>query len=173
MGKHKIWFDKFKNLINKDNFYILMPTKSMSLNKKINTLTRFLIYFGILSFLLKGNYLYLYIPLGFISLTYFMHICSSKKDNFMIKKYKEEFNSDTETKTETKTETNAVNENKVSTPVETQNVVEEKPTHLDVSKLVEKDFSNRHIIPRQKFQDFGALAKYSSNGKILSRKLIY
>ena len=61
----------------------------MSLNKKINTLTRFLIYFGILSFLLKGNHLYLYIPLGFISLTYFTHIClHEKKDETFKEKQK-------------------------------------------------------------------------------------
>ena len=146
-----------------------MPTKSMSLNKKINTLTRFLIYFGILSFLLKGNYLYLYIPLGFISLTYFMHICSSNKN-------KENFNSNTETTTPANETTTPANENTTpanETTTDTQPTVQEKPTHLNVSKLVEKDFSNRHIIPKNKFQDFGALANYSSNGEILSRKLIY
>ena len=171
MGKHKIWFDDYKNLINEDNFFTIVPTKNMSLNKKINTLTRFLLYFGIISFLLKGNYLYLYIPFGFISLTYFMHICSNeKKENFKENNLNtEKFSENKKQEQNTKAETEDESESETETETTTQNNEKE---YLDVSNLIKQDFSNRHIVPRKKFQDFGSLAKFASGGKILSRKLI-
>ena len=71
---NNIWFSNINLLFNKDNLFNIIPSKSMSNGDKINSITRFSLYLSVLLYLACGNYLYFYIFLGTILITYLIYI---------------------------------------------------------------------------------------------------
>ena len=79
MDNNKIWFFDINLLFNKENLFNIVPTSDMSNGQKINSITRFSLYLSILLYLISGNYLYLYIFLGTIIITYLVYIFNEKE----------------------------------------------------------------------------------------------
>jgi len=71
---NNIWFIDLNNLFNKDNLLNIVPSSDMTHGEKINTITRFALYLSILLYLITGNYLYFYIFLITIVVTYLIYI---------------------------------------------------------------------------------------------------
>jgi hypothetical protein len=71
---NKIWFSNINILFEKDTLFNIIPTSIMSNGEKINSITRFSLYLSLLLYLATGNYLYLYIILGTIVITYLIYI---------------------------------------------------------------------------------------------------
>lgn len=59
----KFWLNDYSILYRGNKVTKFFPTDSMNLAEKLNSLVRLSIYLGIILFLIKNNYLYLYIPL--------------------------------------------------------------------------------------------------------------
>lgn len=69
------WFlDIANSLFNLDYALKIFPSKSMTYAEKINTIVRFSIYIGLILSLFYKNYLFLYIPIIFMVLTYILYI---------------------------------------------------------------------------------------------------
>lgn len=51
-----------------------VPTRAMSIVEKLNAVTRFSVYFGLLLSIITTDYLYLYIPLTVMGLTYVIYL---------------------------------------------------------------------------------------------------
>jgi hypothetical protein len=84
------WFQKIQLLldINKsDQFY---PKSGMTYARKVNALVRGSIYLGVILSLIKTNYLFLYIPVTVMILTYVNHLFRVKKLDHQIKKHGED-----------------------------------------------------------------------------------
>ena len=76
---NKIWFSNINLLFEKDTLFNIIPTSDMSNGEKVNSITRFSLYLSILLYLATGNYLYLYIILGTIIVTYLIYIFNEKE----------------------------------------------------------------------------------------------
>ena len=76
---NKIWFSNINLLFEKDTLFNIIPTSDMSNGEKVNSITRFSLYLSILLYLATGNYLYLYIILGTIVVTYLIYIFNEKE----------------------------------------------------------------------------------------------
>ena len=76
---NNIWFTDFNLLFNKDNLINIIPTKEMSSGEKINSITRFALYFSLLLYLCTGNYLYFYIIIVTLVVTYVIYIFNNKE----------------------------------------------------------------------------------------------
>jgi len=76
---NKIWFSNINLLFEKDNLFNIIPTSDMSNGEKVNSITRFSLYLSILLYLATGNYLYLYIILGTIIVSYLIYIFNEKE----------------------------------------------------------------------------------------------
>jgi hypothetical protein len=76
---NKIWFSNINLLVEKDTLFNIIPTSVMSNGEKINSITRFSLYLSLLLYLATGNYLYLYIILGTIIVTYLIYIFNEKE----------------------------------------------------------------------------------------------
>ena len=80
------WFQNLQILldINKsDQFY---PKSGMTYSQKVNALVRGGLYLGIMLSLIKTNYLFLYIPVTVMILTYINHLFRVKKLDHLVKK---------------------------------------------------------------------------------------
>ncbi len=80
------WFQNLQILldINKsDQFY---PKSGMTYAQKVNALVRGGLYLGIMLSLIKTNYLFLYIPVTVMILTYINHLFRVKKLDHLVKK---------------------------------------------------------------------------------------
>jgi len=71
---NNIWFSNINILFNKDNLFNIVPSSDTSNGEKINSITRFSLYLSILLYLVSGNYLYFYIFLITIVVTYLIYI---------------------------------------------------------------------------------------------------
>lgn len=80
MDKTNIWFNNYLILFDKDELLTLIPEKDMSIGEKINVITRFTIYLAILLFVLKGNYVYFYLPVGVMVISYILYIFQINKN---------------------------------------------------------------------------------------------
>lgn len=56
----KIWYEDLIGFLKVDNFYIILPMQSMTLEEKLNSLVRFFLYLGVLLSLLKNDFRYLF-----------------------------------------------------------------------------------------------------------------
>ena len=74
-----IWFNNIEVLFNKDNFTQIIPTKEMSFEEKINSITRFALYLSIILYLVSGNYLYIYIFVITIIVFYLVYVFGGKE----------------------------------------------------------------------------------------------
>ena len=69
------WFQDLSNTIfNLDYALKIFPNNDMTYPEKINSIVRLSIYFGLILSLFYKNYLFLYIPIVSMILTYFMYI---------------------------------------------------------------------------------------------------
>jgi hypothetical protein len=62
----KIWYENINNFITSKNYFEILPSSTMSLESKLNALTRLSIYISIILALIKIDYTYLFI--GIIAL---------------------------------------------------------------------------------------------------------
>lgn len=65
------WLEDMNELLN--GYLEFMPNKSMTLNEKLNALTRFSIYMIILFFIINSNIIWYYLPTSIIILTIIIH----------------------------------------------------------------------------------------------------
>ena len=69
------WFqDIFGTLFNLDYLNKILPTNNMKYPEKINAVVRLSIYIGVILALLNSNFLYIYIPIITMLITYFLYI---------------------------------------------------------------------------------------------------
>lgn len=55
-----IWYDDIGAFITQDNYYVILPSASMSFNEKINALLRLFLYLGVLLTLIKSDLKYMF-----------------------------------------------------------------------------------------------------------------
>jgi hypothetical protein len=67
----KYWFQDFNVLLNTDVFYL---KSGMSYVEKVNTIVRLSIFIGVVASIVMRNYLYLYIPILTMLLTYVLYL---------------------------------------------------------------------------------------------------
>jgi len=77
-----LWINDFKVLFSNNNYYKIIPKNSMSLNEKLNSITRFSFIFSVLTYLFTKNYLYLYIFVITAAILYLFNLFN--KENFNI-----------------------------------------------------------------------------------------
>ena len=90
MISDKIWIENIEILIHQDRLREFIPNKEMSNSEKINAIVRFSLYLSVLLILIKNNYLYLYIFIGALALTYLIYIFDDKKETFIAPVTKQE-----------------------------------------------------------------------------------
>ena len=76
---NNIWFSDINIILNKDNLFNIVPTQDMSSGEKVNSITRFAFYLSVMLYLVSGNYLYFYIVLTIILVTYMIYIFNTKE----------------------------------------------------------------------------------------------
>ena len=67
------WAENINILFQTDRLSEFIPLDNMSYNEKLNSIVRFSIYLSLLLFILKGNFLFFYIPIFICVLTYFLN----------------------------------------------------------------------------------------------------
>jgi hypothetical protein len=78
----KIYIKDFTILFETDRLLDFIPTDKMSYNEKVNAIMRFSIYITFILCLIKADYVYLYILLIALVLTYLAHIFKGDKESF-------------------------------------------------------------------------------------------
>ena len=77
---NNIWFYNTSKLLSKDTLFEIIPNSEMGYSEKINSITRFTLYLSILLYLTSGNYLYFYIVLITILITYLVYMFNGKEE---------------------------------------------------------------------------------------------
>ena len=72
-----IWINDITILLKTDKLIEFIPNVEMSNNQRHNSLVRLSIYVGLLLWIINKNYLYLYVPVIVIALSYFIYAFSS------------------------------------------------------------------------------------------------
>lgn len=107
MNSDKFWYDDFSILFNNNRLIEFIPTNDMTRDEKFNSLVRMALYLSIILMISKNNYLYFYIFLSVLFLTYLLFIFNDKeKEKFRDLKKKNMSNIDDINKAE---ENNAKN----------------------------------------------------------------
>ena len=70
----KYWFEDMNELISLDNMNQFLPSREMAYPAKVNSLVRLSWYIGILAGIFTSNYLYLYIPIITMIVTYVLYL---------------------------------------------------------------------------------------------------
>lgn len=78
----QFWINNLNQLINKNNFYKIIPTESMNSNEKLNSLTRLLIYLLIIILIIPYTRNLWYIPIILILLIIIYYFLTNKTENF-------------------------------------------------------------------------------------------
>lgn len=74
----KIWYEDVQGFINKDNYFIIWPSKEMSFAEQMNCLMRFSIYFAIIVFIIKKDANILFIPIFMAIFSYYVYLVDQK-----------------------------------------------------------------------------------------------
>lgn len=74
-----IWIEDPKILIQQDRLLEFIPRTSMSYSQRINSIIRFSGYVGLILFILHNNYLFLYVPVVALVITYCVYIFQSSE----------------------------------------------------------------------------------------------
>ncbi len=77
-----IWFNDISVLFDTAYVFEIIPTTSMSFGEKINAITRFAFFLSILLIVLKSNYIYLYVFIIPVIITYIVYIFSPQAKEF-------------------------------------------------------------------------------------------
>ena len=72
--RYKYWFEDINELLDINKMNIYLPNKEMTYPEKVNSLVRLSWYIGILASLFTTNYLYLYIPMLTMIITYILYL---------------------------------------------------------------------------------------------------
>ena len=75
----QIWIQNIDVIFQKDRLLEIIPTNDMTYSEKLNALMRISIYIGISLWLLKSNYVFLYIPLGMGLFQYILYKLDNTK----------------------------------------------------------------------------------------------
>ena len=78
------WFRNPYILFKTDKLLEFFPTNIMSYNEKLNSLSRLSIYLSIILFAYSGNYLYLFLSIVTLILTYLLYIQNDTVNEFFI-----------------------------------------------------------------------------------------
>ncbi len=71
--KDPFWSQQPEILYNRDRLIEFLPRQEMSDNEKLNALTRFFIYIGVIFAIMNSNIIYMYLTLFGVLFTYFLH----------------------------------------------------------------------------------------------------
>jgi hypothetical protein len=77
-----IWFNDISVLFNAAYVFEIMPTTTMTLGEKINAITRFAFFLSMLLTLVKQNYIYIYVFIVPVIITYIVYIFSPNTREF-------------------------------------------------------------------------------------------
>lgn len=80
--KDEFWYNKPSILLEKDRLLEFIPSSKMTFTEKLNAVVRFGIYLSVILFLVKLNYLFFYIPLVLLVITYGIHMVTTSKESF-------------------------------------------------------------------------------------------
>lgn len=75
----KIWYQDITEFINKDNYFIIWPSKDMTFYSQLNCLMRFSLYFAIIVFVIKKDANILFIPIFMGIFTYYINMVEQQK----------------------------------------------------------------------------------------------
>lgn len=77
----KIWYEDIVGTFAADNYYIILPTSSMTLEEKLNAIVRFFVYLGVLLALVRSDYKYLFFGIiaGVVSIVLYNYELSNRK----------------------------------------------------------------------------------------------
>ena len=78
----KIWVNDFSILIHQERLLEFVPTKDMTTVEKINAIVRFSFYLSVLLSVCKNSYLYFYIFIGTLIITYLIYIFNDNIEQF-------------------------------------------------------------------------------------------
>jgi len=78
----RFWSEDIKVLFHKNNISKFIPQKNMNNAQKLNAIVRFSFYLSLVLVLLKKNYLYFYISITTLVITYMIYIFSDKIEKF-------------------------------------------------------------------------------------------
>lgn len=74
MSSDPFWLNDFSIIFESDKLLRFIPSKSMSLEEKLNSIVRFGLYLSILLMVLKENYLYMYFFIFCLIITYIIYV---------------------------------------------------------------------------------------------------
>jgi hypothetical protein len=80
--KEDIWFNDMSVLFDSAYVFEFIPTASMTFGEKINAITRFAFFLSIILVVLKSNYIYLYVFIIPVIITYIVYIFSAQSKEF-------------------------------------------------------------------------------------------
>lgn len=79
-----IWFNDISVLFDAAYVFEIIPTTSMTFGEKINAITRFAFFLSILLVVLKADYIYLYVFIIPVIITYIVYIFSAQGREFFL-----------------------------------------------------------------------------------------
>ena len=85
----KIWYDDPSEFIGYENYFIVLPMQTMTIEEKINALVRFFLYLGVVLALIKTDYRYIFfgIMVGLVSIVIYEY---ERKQLARVEKFLEE-----------------------------------------------------------------------------------
>jgi hypothetical protein len=78
----KFWYNQPSILLRGDRLLEFIPSAEMTFTEKLNAIVRFALYIGVALFIVKMNYLYLYIPLVMLAITFAFHSVTTQKESY-------------------------------------------------------------------------------------------
>lgn len=133
--KEDIWFNDIGLLFDPQRLFVIVPTKNMSLGGKVNAVTRFTLYLSILLSVVKQNYLYIYVFVVPVIISYIMFIFSSKHTEYF-----NTLESDTSTKPEVHNELSDDNLNTIMQDALTEDCKKPTPDNPTMNLLPTDNF---------------------------------
>ena len=85
----KYWFQDLQEILDVDKMNQFLPSTDMSYSEKVNAIVRLSWYVGILGGIINANFLYLYIPVITMIITYVLYLFRQETLKKQIKVEKE------------------------------------------------------------------------------------
>jgi len=92
----QFWLDNINILINKKYIFEIIPDTSFDLNRKLNSIMRFCIYFSIISFILNGNSTSFFVAFIAMIVTIFIYKNQINKSNKLVESMSLDLKTDNE-----------------------------------------------------------------------------
>jgi hypothetical protein len=74
-----IWVEDYSQLLRRDKLLDFVPQIDMPFSERINTIVRLSFYIGIIMMIVHNNYLYIYLPIIVLVITYLVYTFQSKE----------------------------------------------------------------------------------------------